>query len=239
LCPSLAADFTSASNFCHASESNSGNGSFGLGFGFLRAGAFDMAYTRELTKEEVRFCAALGGVVIFWNHIDWSMRTLLQRATILGSMNERVMVLVPNLGNVALTEAMTAIADDHEEDRASHLKHCAALFDAERIYRNYYVHNPFTFLSTESDTKSLAMHVTAKGGALKVHRGHVTAAQLETFHDRLSALGMYIGEIIQDSIDSRGGKPLSSLEKPPLPDKLELNRLRLIEQRRPLQSSAG
>lgn len=195
-----------------------------------------MAYTRPLTDEERQFCLALGGIVIFWNHVEQSIRTLLQRATILGSMEHRIMVLTANLGNVALAEAMIAIADDHDEDRAVHLKHCAALFDAERVYRNYYVHNPLTFHTMGAETKSFAMHVTAKGGALKMHRGFITREQLESFHSRLSALQSYIGELIQDSIDLRGGKPLSSLEKPPLPDKLELQRLRLIVRQPPPQS---
>src|SRR5215212_3039305 len=104
-----------------------------------------MVWARDLTEEEHRFCAALGGVVIFWNHVEQAMRTLLQRATVLVSMEHRLMVLISSLGNVALAEAMKAIADDHAEDRADHLRHCATLFDAERVYRNYYVHNPLTF----------------------------------------------------------------------------------------------
>lgn len=188
-----------------------------------------MGYARKLTKEEKDFCLSLGGIVIFWNHIEQSMRQLLQRATVLGSMEHRLMVLVSNLGNVSLSEAMIAIADDHRADRAPHLKHCAKLFDAERVYRNYYVHNPVTFQTRGNDSKTVAMHITAKGGALKLHQALITTAQLDKFHDRLSVLQAYIGELMEDSVNLRNGKPLSSLEMPPLPDKLELQRLRLIE----------
>lgn len=188
-----------------------------------------MGYTRKLTKEEKDFCQSLGGIVIFWNHVENSMRILLQRATVNGSMEHRLMVLISNLGNVSISEAMTAIADDHRVERMQHLKHCAKLFDAERIYRNYYVHNPVTFHTRGKESQTVAMHITAKGGALKKHDAFITKAQLNEFHDRLSVLQNYIGELIEDSINLRNGKPLSSLEMPPLPDKLELPRLRLIE----------
>jgi len=193
-----------------------------------------MAYTRELTPEEIGFCASLGGVVIFWNHIEFAMRTLVQRATRIGEGEQRVMVLVANMGNVALAEALTAISDDHRDEIKLHLRHCAALFDAERVYRNYYVHNPISFETRGDDTKGRARHVTAKGGALKQHMGHITAAQLDAFHDRLTALQNYISALLANSF---GGKPLASLEMPPLPDKLELRRLHLIEQMLPPQSS--
>lgn len=185
-----------------------------------------MAYTRDLTAEEIRFCASLGGVVIFWNHVEMDMRTLVQRATRIGEGEQRVMVLVANLGNVSLAEALTAVSDDHRDEIKPHLRHCSDLFAAERVYRNYYVHNPTSFITRGADTKGRANHVTAKGGALKGHASLISAEQLDAFHDRLSALQRYIGALIGHSL----GQPidLASLEKPPLPDKLEVPRQRLI-----------
>lgn len=191
-----------------------------------------MAYTRELTPEEIRFCTALGGIVIFWNHIEMHMRMLVSRATRIGEGSHRVWVLVSGMGNLALAEALEAIADDHRDEISPHLKHCAALFDAERVYRNYYVHNPVSFETRGDNTKGIASHVTSKGGALRQHLGRITTEQIDAFHDRLSVLQSYISDLLAHS---RGAleTPLSSLEKPPLPDKLELNRLRLIERTPP------
>ena len=130
-----------------------------------------MPLFRELTDEEVRFCTSLGMLVIFWNHIEASMRALVQRATRIGEGEDRIAVLVANLGNVGLAEALEAIADDHRPEIKSHLKHCSALYDAERVYRNYYVHNPVTFETRGTETKGFAHHVTAKGGTLRSHVG--------------------------------------------------------------------
>lgn len=193
-----------------------------------------MGYTRELTNEEVRFCASLGGVVIFWNHIEGTMRNLVIRATRIGEGQERATVLVAHLQNVALVEALSAIADDHRDEIKTHLKHCAALFDSERAYRNYYVHNPVTFESHNDQTKGYAYHITAKGGALKAHFGHITIEQLDAFHDRLTLLQKYIGDLTAHSCGNLE-TPLSSLKMPPLPDKLEMRRLRLIEHSPPPQ----
>jgi hypothetical protein len=194
-----------------------------------------MGYTRELTEEEVRFCASLGGIVIFWNHVESTMRGLVERSVRIGEGQQRVSVLIAHLGNVALVEALNAISDDHHDEIRPHLRHCATLFDSERVYRNYYVHNPITFETRGAETKGYAHHITAKGGALKAHNGRITTEQLEAFHDRLSALQSYINALVNHSCGMLQ-TPLSSLEMPPLPDKLELHRLRLIERSPPPQA---
>jgi hypothetical protein len=192
-----------------------------------------MVYTRELTEEEKLFCTSLGGIVIFWNHIEDTMRGLVHACT---GRGHRTTVLVAHLGNVALAEALAAVADDHDAEICAHLKHCSALFDAERIYRNYYVHNPVTFETRGAVTHGRAKHITAKGGALKMHQGQVSRQQLDEFHDRLSKLQLYLIDLVAAAIGRSDQESLSSLEKPPLPDKLELHRLRLIEQKLPPQS---
>jgi hypothetical protein len=187
-----------------------------------------MGWARELTAKEKEFLEALGAVVMFWNHVENSMRTLVRRATILGPMEHRAMVVVANLGNVALSDTLCALADDHAVDRANHLRHCAKLFDAERDYRNYYVHGPYTFRSTDDATDGVAASVTTRGGKLRAHSRAFSIEELLKFHDRLELLQKYIGELLQDSIDLRGGMALSDLPKPKLPPKLRIERVMVV-----------
>jgi hypothetical protein len=184
-----------------------------------------MGWARNLTKKEREFLEALGAIVMFWNHVENSMRVLVRRATIMGPMEHRAMVVVANLGNVALSDTLCALADDHADDRAEHLRHCAKLFDAERQYRNYYVHGPFTFRSTETETDGVASSLTTRGGKLRAHSRAFSVGELHQFHDRLGVLQGYVGELLQDSINLRGGASLSDLVKPALPPKLEVERV--------------
>jgi hypothetical protein len=198
-----------------------------------------MAFARELTEKEKLFCASLGGVVVFWNHVESTFRLLLHfvaRGPRGLAIAHRLDVLIANLGNVSLAEALKAIADDCEAELRDHLQHCAALFDALRIYRNYYVHGPITFHSTQDTTAAFVQQMTAKGGALKLHQGSVSTVQLDSFNDELSGLLMYTSHLISEVTQFEKRPPLALLEKPPLPDKLELRRLRLIELKRPPQS---
>lgn len=200
-----------------------------------------MVLARALVGEEKVFCQTLGTVVMFWNHIEASFRTLLQyaaRGDGPPNIGDRIDVLIANLGNVSMAEAMEAISEDFDPPTSGHLKHCAELFDALRLYRNYYVHAAISFATTvdEQQTVAIMQQVTAKGGSLKLHQGSVKRSELETFENRLSEFHTYVTAILIALIGVPDVQPFSSLGKPPLPDKLELRRLRLIEHRRQLRS---
>lgn len=173
-----------------------------------------MGWARELTEHEKDFCQALGEVVVFWNHVEQSFRILLQRATHIGGPDGRIWSLIAHLTPVQLKDAMIALSFDHDPERQAHLKHCAALFDREREFRNHYVHGPLTFLTTEQASEALVSGVVARGGTLRLHQAKVTAAELIAFRDRLGALQTYIGQLLEDSRTLRDGKPLSDLEMP-------------------------
>ena len=173
-----------------------------------------MGWTRELTEHEAEFCQALGEVVVFWNHVEQSFRTLLQRATHLAGPDGRIWSLIAHLTPVQLKDAMIALSSDHAPERGVHLIHCAKLFDREREYRNHYVHGPLTFLTTDSASKGLVSGVTARGGALRIQRTEISVLELVEFRNRLGALQIYIGEILEDSRTLRGGKSLAELERP-------------------------
>ena len=196
-----------------------------------------MMFARDLTEEEKLFCQILGAVVIAWNHVEMSFRTLLHyaaRGEAGPSIGERIDVLLAHMGNFSMAEAMQAIAEDFDPPASEHLIHCAALFDALRLYRNYYVHAAITFATTtdESHTVAIMQQMTAKGGALKLHQGTVKRPEVEAFQERLFTLQSYVGSVLTGLIGLPNATPLASLEKPPLPDKLELRRLRLIELKR-------
>lgn len=173
-----------------------------------------MGWARDLTAHENEFCQALGEVVVFWNHVEQSFRHLLQRATHIGGPDGRIWSLIAHLTPVQLKDAMIAISSDHAPDREMHLKHCAALFDREREFRNHYIHGPLTFLTTEQASEALVSGVVARGGTLRLHQAKITAAELIAYRDRLGALQNYIGELLADSRTLRDGKPLSDLEMP-------------------------
>lgn len=183
-----------------------------------------MGWARDLTQHENEFCQALGEVVVFWNHVEQSFRVLLQRATHLGGPDGRIWSLIAQLPPVQLKDAMLALASDHLPEREVHLKHCAALFDREREFRNHYVHGPLTFLTTEHASEALVSGVAAKGGNLRIQQARVTAAELMEFRDRLGALQSYIGELLEDSRNLRGGKPLAELDMPPIAPRPEVTK---------------
>jgi len=195
----------------------------------------DMTAIRELTEGEAHFCTLLGRVVMLWNHVENSMRLLLLPAIHVGEDEQKVMTLIANLGNVGLSEALEAVSDDHPEGIRVHLRHCAKLFELERTYRNYYVHNPVGFVSTPHMTSAYASHVTAKGGSLKSHIGQVTPQRLTDFTGRLTVLDAYVTTLGEDEC-WRDSTLLSSLKMPPLPDTLILHRQRLIERQPPPQA---
>ena len=173
-----------------------------------------MGWARDLTEHEKEFCQALGEIVVFWNHVEQSFRTLLQRATHIAGPDGRLWSLIAHLTPVQLKDAMIALSVDHAPERSVHLKHCAKLFDREREYRNHYVHGPLTFLTSEAASKGLVSGVSVRGGTLRVQRTEITAMELYEYRDRLGALQVYIGELLQDSYNLRGGKALNDLESP-------------------------
>lgn len=175
-----------------------------------------MGWGRELTELENEFCRALGEVVVFWNHVEQSFRVLLQRATFLGGPDGRIWSLIAHLTPVQLKDAMIALSVDHAPEREVHLRHCAALFDREREYRNHYVHGPLTFTTTDQMSKGVIEGVMARGGSLRVQQALVDTAELTAYRGRLASLQRYIGELLQDSRDLREGRGLADLEMPAL-----------------------
>jgi hypothetical protein len=169
------------------------------------------------------FCTTLGIAVITWNAVEMQMRRLLAQ---LSNPSNRVAALIAHLGNVALADALKAVAHEWPEDLQKHLNHCAALFDRERAYRNHYVHSPINLIRGKPAVSTKA--ITSKGGALRIHEGEVDILDITSLLVRLNDLHRYIQALGQVVVNEPSATPLASIEKPPLPDELKLPRQHLV-----------
>jgi len=140
-----------------------------------------MVFYSGQEEAERKFCATLGELVVRWNDLEALLQLFLYKTT--DARGYRVDVLIANLGNVALTDSIKAIADDYEESLRSHFKHCATYFDVLRTYRNHYVHGPIAFASQGTPPKLIGFtqSQSSKGGVLRLHQGQITIEQLEEF----------------------------------------------------------
>ena len=184
------------------------------------------------SADEARFCAALGRGIMEWNNVEALLRLLLYKAA--GGSGDRIDVLIANLGTVAIGQSMLAISATWDEPLRGHLRHCADLFDAARLYRNHYVHDAMMLGSTGDDNRLIALtqHNKIVGGSLKLHQGTIDQSQIDAFNAQLSTLRNYGSDLIGYMWGIPGHQSLAGVEKPPLPDKLELRRLNSIEARR-------
>ena len=173
-----------------------------------------MIWKRALTDQENEICRRLGEIVIVWNHVEQSFRILLHRATHIAGPDGRLWSLIAHLTPIQLAASMAALSHDHQDERRGHLAHCAKVFDREREYRNYYVHAPRTFWSTDTMSHLIASSLSARGGSLVLRQSQIEAEELSAYLERLSVLQTYIGELLEDSHNLRNGKPLSELSKP-------------------------
>ena len=175
-----------------------------------------MIWKRALTDQENEICRGLGEIVIVWNHVEQSFRILLHRATHIAGPDGRLWSLIAHLTPIQLAASMAALSHDHQDERRGHLIHCSKVFDREREYRNYYIHAPRTFWSTDTMSQLVASSLSARGGSLVLKQSQIEAGELSAYLERLSVLQSYIGELLQDSHNLRNGKPLSELSKPPV-----------------------
>ncbi|MCW2394591.1 MULTISPECIES: hypothetical protein [unclassified Sphingobium] len=182
----------------------------------------------------------LGHMLILWNSTEATMRLLLFGIVDPVRPGFKTDVLIAHLQNVEIVESLTAMADAFDEPMKAHLKHCAKLFDANRVYRNDFAHDPL-MIGWKEDGSAVAMTqtTTAKGGALRRAQGEISQSDLDQFLNQLDALKKYISDLVAAVWQIPDHLPLSSLEMPPLPDRLERRYLNLIELARQQQPSEG
>ena len=182
--------------------------------------------------DEAKFCATLGRGIMEWNNVEALLRLLLYKAA--GGSGDRIDVLIANLGTVAIGQSLQAISATWDEPLRGHLRHCAALFEAARLFRNHYVHDTLMLGTTGDDNQTIALtqHSKIANGSLKLRQGTIDQGQLEAFNAQISTLRNYGSDLIGYMWAIPGRESLDGLEKPPLPDKLVLKRLNAIESRR-------
>jgi hypothetical protein len=205
------------------------------------------ALIKKSVEEQDAMLTELGRMVTTWNWLESQVRVVL---TLLASASEeallrgqnrmdevtaartRARVLTTHLGNVAITDAINALAKGQNALLAGHLTHLSKLFDRLREHRNFYAHGTKgagsnVSLDGRMETSALATQVTAKG-TLKVSSLRFGKSDLEVFVRQLGDAGRY-SQMIQHAIINPNLPPEayagvfehpSSLQKPPLPDRL-------------------
>jgi hypothetical protein len=180
------------------------------------------------TYQEVKereFLAHLGEVIVKWNHLEANTQVLL--TAIVGG-GDRISILTANLGNVALKEAITTFANEFASDEFKpHVLHYAEFFDRLREYRNWFTHSILAIGRTESgEAMGLSQTISAKR-RLTLHQKPTGLAELSEFLDWLDTAHRFASELLCVVYEMPGTKPLDSVTKPDLPDRLQRPRLYL------------
>lgn len=191
-----------------------------------------MVFYSGQEEAERKFCATLGELVVRWNDLEALLQLFLYKTT--DARGYRVDVLIANLGNVALTDSIKAIADDYEESLRSHFKHCATYFDVLRTYRNHYVHGPIAFASQGTPPKLIGFtqSQSSKGGVLRLHQGQITIEQLEEFIVWIASLRSYLSDLLTKLYTLPNTFLVSELSMPIIPKKLDVPKINLIKRDR-------
>ena len=187
------------------------------------------------------FLATLGSLVVCWNHLEASLQSMVYA---LGGAGSRTDIITAHMGNVALCDALRVLSAEFGDDMLKpHLVHFIELFDRVRTYRNYYVHGVRHLgLDQQGAVVGMSQSISAKT-RLILHQETVTEENLKACNLQIEKGRRYADAIISNlwqidrSLDEE--QSLSSLQKPPLPDKLRKPRLPLLGAGRQPQSSEG
>lgn len=180
-------------------------------------------------QEETAFFAQIGRAVMKWNHVEANTRLLLEYTIGPTNYPHRIQILVCDLQNVALREAIEAIAYDCEAELAEHLRCYAKIFDRIRIHRNRITHTHcFVGYPEGSQVVGIGQPVSAKGGTLRAAFGQITMDEIKQLISHQDAFLEYNYALISVILGLPQAIPLSSIKKPPLPDKYDLPRHNMI-----------
>lgn len=167
--------------------------------------------------------AALGELAINWNFAENWIRNL---AGIYAGKVVVGEILTVELGSVGLQNVLCAIAKHSPlGDEASHLRHCAELYERLRGYRNYYIHGTIFVIGTQGRLKKPTGFTFTKSakGQIKVYSAEVEAPQIQAVADQCYDLGLFARGVWSHFRGGpTGGGGLPSLpDKPPLPPVLD------------------
>lgn len=191
-------------------------------------------------RTEAEIYAALGEMLVTWNRTESMVRFIIVWFYGLGDKGD---ILTAHMGSRTLDDAMNTLAEEFSDNEFKpHLKHFVSYLDTLRAYRNFYAHSIAIVGFNEAGAPiGLAQETQAKGKLLLTQE-HVTAEQIRSVTAMCKTLHSYGSAIVANAMREMGAPvpelpPLSSLEKPPLPEQLKKTRLRLLELRRQDQAS--
>lgn len=174
------------------------------------------------------FLAAYGEVVMEWNQTEAGARRFL--FDLIGGQDASSYILLAHLGNVSLTDAISAYKEMRSPALVEHIDHYCAYFDRLREYRNYYVHGLMLVSRDWSNGAEKFCgeieQITAKGRLAQTD-DKVTVEDLNQLKNWMTELATYSFVVRAEfNPQSRpaGLNPLTPQRKPPLPDRLQKNR---------------
>lgn len=172
-----------------------------------------------MTPSEAKIFAALGQMIVEWNHAEERVRTLMMNLVGWDSHRGilRARILTVELGSVSLSHALRSFANNIlGEDVGKYVLHAAEYYDRLRAYRNYYTHAIDHVSPGKSGPRGLASTVTSKG-ELKRSRDIISIEEIYLVTQRCSVLGSYCNRIsVYRSWPEEYGD--TDLPRPPLPD---------------------
>ena len=169
------------------------------------------------------FYALLGELVIQWNYTESLAGFLLSG---LAGGGDKTRILTSGLGNVALKEALLTFSNEFaESELRAHINHFCDYFDRMREHRNWLVHS-IAVLGNDKDGGTIGLSQSTKAkGRLVFHQKQTREADLTECIRRLLELHDYGNRLVPHvyTFDKPLPlyQPLSSLEMPLLPDRLQ------------------
>lgn len=191
--------------------------------------------------DETAFYAALGEMLIKWNHAESLLRFMVVWLYELGDKGD---ILTAHMGSRTLSDAMNTLAEEYSDDILRlHLKHFVSYLDTLRGYRNYYAHGIAIVGFNEKGEPVGTLQETQARGSLTLTQELVSIEKIEAVTVMCQTAAAYGSAIISEMIHRKKlstaylGPPLASRQKPPLPDQLKKPRTSLRELRSRHQSS--
>lgn len=174
------------------------------------------------------FLAAFGEVIMEWNQAEARARRFLFE--LIGGHDASSYILLAHLGNVSLTDAISAYKEIRSPELVEHIGHYCTYFDRLREYRNYYVHG-LMLVSPDWSTGvpnfcGEIEQITAKGRLAQTD-DKVTAEDLKQLKNWMIELATYdfvVRAEFNPQSRPAGLIPLTPQRKPLLPDRLQKTR---------------
>jgi hypothetical protein len=181
--------------------------------------------------EAHKVLSKLGQIAVEWNNVDALMRLLF--SFFIGG-GDKTDIVTAHLNSPVFINMMKTFTTEYApKDVQGHFAHLYEFYDRMREYRNYYIHGIINIAYQEDRPIGFAQSHSAKG-RLVLHQESIDLTKLQKCLDRLNSLRGFLNRFLDEFLWGGnkthliGYQPLSSIEMPPLPDKLQKPRLFLL-----------